>query len=270
MWPSELRRLGLRPRKGLGQHFLLDRRYLSRIVAAADLSSEDTVVEVGAGHGLLTEALASRSGRVIAVEVDPDLCAYLRSRLAHLDNVAVVEGDILTIPQKDILGGAERYLLLGNLPFNIATAVVRRFLEAAPPPQRLVVTVQREVAGSMAAAPGKMGLLSVAVQFYGQPKIMLTIPPRAFYPPPKVTAALVRIDVRPRPAVEVDDREGFFQVVRAGFAAPRKQLRNALALGLRVTPLEAEALLRTAGLDPTSRAQELTLEQWAQLYRAWR
>jgi 16S rRNA (adenine1518-N6/adenine1519-N6)-dimethyltransferase len=130
--------------------------------------------------------------------------------------------------------------------------------------------VQAEVAESMAAEPGLMSLLSVATQFYARPRVLFYVPPRAFRPPPKVRSAVIQLDVRPQPAVAVDDREAFFHLVRAGFAAPRKQLRNALALGLSLQPAAAEALLAAAAIDPQRRAQTLSIDEWARLYEARR
>ena len=261
-----------RPRKRLGQHFLTDRRILQRILAAARLSPSDTVVEVGAGRGILTQGLAQAAGRVIAVEIDEALCEQIRLRLAPYPNVAIVSGDILTLPPEELLaraGASPPYVVVANLPYYIASAVLRRFLEAQAPPQRLIVMVQAEVAESMAAEPGRMSLLSVATQFYARARILFYVPPRAFRPPPKVRSAVVQLDVRPQPAVAVDDREAFFRLVRGGFAAPRKQLRNVLALGLGLEPPAAKALLAAAAIDPQRRAQTLTIEEWADLYEAW-
>jgi 16S rRNA (adenine1518-N6/adenine1519-N6)-dimethyltransferase len=256
----------------LGQHFLADRRVLQRIVAAVSPAPVDTVIEVGAGSGTLTQGLAASRAMVIAVEIDPALHRRLGERLASYPNVVPVCADISSLSPEDLLGRAHAsppYLVVGNLPYNIAAAVLRRFLEAAIPPERMVVMVQAEVAQSIAAAPGRMSLLSVGVQFYAQPRILFYVPPRAFRPPPKVRSAVVRLDTRDGTAVEVDDREAFFELVRAGFAARRKQLRNALAIGLACSASAVEAMLAEAGVEPTRRAQTLTLEEWRALYRAY-
>ncbi len=263
----------VRPRKSLGQHFLTDRRVLQRILAAASLSSTDTVIEVGAGKGVLTQALASAAGKVIAVEIDEGLCEHLQRRLAASSNVEPVCGDILSLSPAELLARAQAsppYVVVANLPYYIASAVLRHFLESAQPPARMVVMVQAEVGQSIAAPPGRMSLLSVGVQFYAQAKVLFYVPPRAFRPPPKVRSAVIRLDVRAEPAVAVDDRRAFFQLVQAGFAAPRKQLRNALALGLGIDPASARSLLAAANIDPRRRAQTLTLDEWGCLYRAWR
>lgn len=268
-----MRRSSRRRRRALGQHWLVDRRILGRIARAADFAADDTVVEVGAGTGLLTEILARRASRLIAVEVDPNLAAVLRERFQGRENVCVLEADVLALAPEDMLsrgGGRLPYVVVGNLPYAIGSAIVRHFLVARAQPRWLLVTLQAEVARNMAAGPGRMSYLSVETQYYAEPLVVLEIPSRAFRPPPKVTSAVLRLDVLDGAAVEVDDREAFFGLVQAGFAARRKHLRNALAIGLECRPAEAEAMLAEAGLDPTRRAQTLTLDDWAALYRAHR
>ncbi|MGQ9572840.1 MAG: 16S rRNA (adenine(1518)-N(6)/adenine(1519)-N(6))-dimethyltransferase RsmA [Dehalococcoidia bacterium] len=272
MTAAEAATATIRPRKSLGQHFLTDSRILQRILAAASLSSADTVVEVGAGTGKLTQALASAAGKVIAVEIDEGLCGHLRRLLATYPNVELVCGDILALPPNELLARARAsppYVVVANLPYYIASAVLRHFLESSQPPARLMAMVQAEVAQSIAAVPGRMSFLSVSIQFYAHAKILFYVPPRAFHPSPKVRSAVIRLDVRAEPAVAVDDRQAFFQLVQAGFAAPRKQLRNGLALGLGIEPAAARELLETTNIDPTRRAQTLSLDEWGHLYRAW-
>jgi 16S rRNA (adenine1518-N6/adenine1519-N6)-dimethyltransferase len=262
-----------RRRRALGQHWLVDRRILGRIARAADFTAGDTVLEVGAGTGLLTELLARRASRLIAVEVDPDLAAVLRERFQGHENVSVLEADVLALAPEEMLsrgGGRLPYVVVGNLPYAIGSAIVRQFLVARAQPRWLLVTLQAEVARNMAAGPGRMSYLSVKTQYYAQPRVVLEVPSRAFRPSPKVTSAVLRLDVLDGAAVDVDDREAFFGLVQAGFAARRKHLRNALAIGLECRPAQAEAILAEAGLDPTRRAQTLTLDEWATLYRAHR
>ncbi len=270
--PRDLVRAGLSARKSLGQHFLVDRRILRRIVTATHLTAEETVVEVGAGLGVLTAELAKRAGRVVAVEVDEGLCDHLRRRFAETQNLAVVCRDILSLEPGELLqmvGATLPYVVAGNLPYNIAAAVMRLFLEAKQKPQRLIVTLQREVAESIVAAPGRLSLLALSVQFYAQPLLLFTVPPTAFRPPPKVESAVLRLDVRDEPAIALDDVDAFFGFLRAGFSAPRKQLRNALGHALGIGGAVAGEELSRAGIDPSLRAQALTLEQWATLYHAF-
>ena len=275
--PHLLRELGLRPRKELGQHFLTDQRALARIVAAAELTDKDVVIEVGAGLGALTYLLAQAAERVIAVELDRNLTAALSRLLAHEPQVTIVQGNILQFSPVDLLtrsGLAPHtpYVVVGNLPYAITSAILRHFLEAEPRPGRLVVTVQREVAERITARPGEMSLLSVSVQFYGRPKIVLRLKPGAFYPPPEVSSAVIRIDCHadsPSGGLQaVEDPRRFFRVVRAGFAQRRKQLHNSLAAGLALPEDQARAALQGAGIDHHRRAQSLSLGEWTALYHA--
>ena len=259
-----LRARGLHPRKGMGQNFLSDPVVLERIVAAADLSGSDLVVEVGAGAGTLTRPLAERAGRVLALELDDQLVALLREELAELRNVEIVHDDVLHFSSPELTHHG--YKVVGNLPYYITSAVLRRFLGQMPRPRLMVVTVQREVAERIVAEPDKMNLLAVSVQFYGQPQVVARIPAGSFYPAPKVDSAVVRIDVGEQPAVSLGegfDEKGFFRVVRAGFSQKRKKLRNSLGAGLHLAPVEAAELLERAGVDPGRRAETLSLQEWA-------
>ncbi len=255
-----------RPRalaKSLGQHFLIDRRILARILHAADISLHDTVIEVGPGKGILTRELTKLARRVLAVEIDGSLAAGLPARTGNPPNLQVLHADARTAD----LHVDGPYKVVANLPYYAANPIVRRFLEAERPPLRMVVMVQREVAKSMTAPPGRMTVLSVAVQFYGSPRIVCSVPPRAFRPAPKVHSAVVSIDICPDARRRVDDEAQFFQLVRAGFAAPRKQVRNSLAQGLGVSGPEASELLGRAAIDPRRRPGTLTVEEWICLYK---
>lgn len=275
---------GLHPRKKWGQHFLTDPRILASIAEAADLTPADRVLEIGPGLGHLTRVLAARAGHVTAVEVDAGLAAKLKSELGHLPNVDVVHGDILEREAVEWLtraGHKERgarvtpasisgsYKVVANLPYYITSAILRHLLEARVKPDLIVVMVQREVAQRMAAPPPSTNLLAVSVQFFAQVRIVRTIGPGAFYPPPKVESAVVRLDVLDRPRFDIQDTEAFFKLVRAGFAGRRKQLRNSLAHALGLGNNEAEILLARAAIDPTRRAETLSLAEWADLYREW-
>ncbi len=259
-----LRAHGLQPRKRLGQNFLSDPVALGRIVAAADLSHEDTVVEVGAGVGTLTRPLAEHAGRVLALELDDGLVAILRDQVADLTNVEVLHGDVLQFSASQFTHRG--YKVVGNLPYYITSAVLRHFLEKVPRPRLMVVTVQREVADRIVAGPGKMSLLAVSVQFYGQPHIVARIPAGAFYPPPQVDSAVVRVDVGAQPTIVLEegtDEVVFFRVVRAGFSQKRKTLRNSLSAGLGLSPATVEEALEQAGVNPRRRAETLSLKEWS-------
>lgn len=273
-----LKKYDLRPRKGLGQNFLADPFHLEKIVEAADLSPEDVVLEIGPGPGTLTRLLAERAGQVIAVELDPAMVNLLRQEYSHLENLTVVEADILATNIETLLANSlpapreasllPTYKVVANLPYYITSAVVRHLLESRPAPTRLVVMVQKEVGQRMVAEPGKMSVLAVSVQFYGQAQLVHHVPAEAFYPPPKVDSAVVRIDTFAEPPVPVADVDHFFRVVKAGFGQKRKQLKNSLTAGLSKKSAEIVAALDQAGLDPTRRAETLSLEEWGRLVEA--
>ena len=280
---SQLSALGIRPKKGLGQNFLVDPAHRARIVTAAELTRNDTVLEIGPGPGVLTELIAEQAGRVIAVELDDRLIPLLRNRFAHQPHVSIVHADILKVDVGALMTTDEGrrtdigassvfgrssfvgYKVIANLPYYLTSAVIRQLLESTPPPERLVLTVQREVAERMVAAPPEMSLLALGVQFYCTGQIVEKIPAGAFYPVPKVDSAVVRLDRRPEPVAPWVTSEAFFRVAKAGFSQPRKQLRNSLAAGLRLAPAAAEAWLTAAGIDPQRRAETLTLAEWGAL-----
>ncbi len=275
-----LDKYNLRPRKGLGQHFLADPNILRKIVEAAELSSEMAVLEIGPGLGTLTRLLAQAAGRVVAVELDQAMIGLLREELGYLPNLELVQGDILQLDPAALIRGLKplslespnlqsrpTYIVVANLPYYITSAAIRHLLEADPPPQRLVLTVQREVAERMVARPGDMSMLAVSVQFYGRPRIVAKIPAGAFIPPPKVDSAVVRIDTYASTPVQLPGAETFFRVARAGFGQKRKQLKNALAAGLGLPSAEVVGALTRAGVDPQRRAQTLSLDEWVSLAR---
>jgi len=257
------------PRKSLGQHFLADSRIAARILDAAELSADDLVVEIGPGRGALTRKLVEQVKRVVAIELDSDLAAALPQRLENPSNLTCVEADARTVDLAALIAPETSYKVVANLPYYAANPIVRRLLESQPKPDVLVVMVQQEVAKNMVAKPGDMGILSVATQFYAKAKMVCPVPPRSFRPPPKVTSAVVRLDVLPSPAADVASEEDFFTVVRAGFAAPRKQIRNSLSQGLGIEPAAGGILLADAGIDATRRPQTLDIAEWAQVYQAW-
>ena len=262
---------GPRAKKRFGQHFLSDLNILRRIADAAEIEAGETVLEIGPGLGALTAVLAGSAGRVVAVEVDRDLVALLEERFRQTPEVAIVEGDVLGRTPGELLaaGGAEApYVLVANLPYNIAAPALRHFLEGDVRPRRLVVMVQLEVAEAIVAKPGAMSLMSVATQVYGDTRMVMKVAPGAFSPPPNVQSAVVRIDVLPSARVDVP-LDAFFRVVRAGFGNPRKQLRNSLSFGLHVKQDVIDAVMQSASVDETLRPQVLSIDDWASITRAW-
>lgn len=263
-----------RPRKSLGQHFLGDSRVAARIIAAAELTPADTVVEIGPGRGVLTRRLAREAGQVLAVELDARLCEELPVRLDNPGNLCCVLADAREVSLPALVSGISDpsnpgYKVIGNLPYYAANPIIRRTLESEPPPSLALFMVQKEVADSMTAVPGSMTLLSVATQYYAEARLVCSVPPSAFRPPPKVRSAVVRLNLRKRPAVDTPDRDAFFEVVRAGFSSPRKQLHNSLAHGLGIEPGAANVVLARAGLDGRRRPATLSLQEWAAVCNAW-
>ena len=271
-----LRRFDLRAKKALGQHFLVDGAVLETIVTAAGLTPADTVIEVGPGLGILTAELARRAGWVIAIELDNRLAAVLRKTLPY-DNVVILNEDVLgTAPAALLQGRAPRfpsalssYKVVANLPYYITSPVLRHFLEASVKPETMVVMVQQEVAEAIVAEAGRRSVLSISVQFYGRPSIVTYVPAASFFPPPEVDSAVVKIDVYPRPPVDVDNIEGFFKLVKAGFAAARKQVANSLSQGLGLPKNEVLSMLEQAAINPQRRAETFSLEDWAGLYQVY-
>ncbi len=275
-WRDLLRELAIRPSKGKGQNFLTDQNVVARIADAAELSPGAVVIEVGPGLGILTTELLARvgpMGKVIAVELDRRLAAYIRELFAANPALTLFEGDILRQPPTALLSdylGHTAYSVVANLPYNITSAVLRHFLDSPLRPTALTVMVQREVAERIVARPPAMSVLAVAVQFYGRPTIAFRIPPGAFIPRPKVESAVLHIEVTPTPLLSAAETPAFFAIVNAGFGQRRKQLANSLMAGLVLPKAVVEQGLAMAGIAPTRRAETLTVAEWVALHTALR
>jgi 16S rRNA (adenine1518-N6/adenine1519-N6)-dimethyltransferase len=271
-----LRQFGVKPKKSLGQHFLIDETVLERIISAAELSLGDIVVEVGPGLGILTEGLAKQGVKVIAVELDSKLVALLKKRMASFPNVKIIHADILKITPRQILENElavsalfQGYKVIANLPYYITSPLLRHFFEDVLQPREMIVMVQKEVGEAMVAAPGNMSLLSVKTQFYSRPSIISYVTATSFYPPPKVDSVILRLDVYPQPPIDVPNAASFFDVVMHGFSAPRKQLRNSLAHSLDMPPGQVTLLLEKAGIEGKRRPETLNLEEWRELWKVF-
>lgn len=260
-----LRRFGLQPKKGLGQNFMVGRHAIEQVVQAADLTKSDTVLEIGPGLGTLTSRLLEEAGQVVAVELDTRLVEALEELLGERSNLRLIAGDILTTDPSTLFSGP--YKVVANIPYYITSAVLRRLLEAPVRPTVIVLTMQREVAQRIVESK-RLSLLAVSVQFYGAPRIVARIPRGAFHPPPKVDSAVLRIEVYPEPAAATRDVVGYFRVVKAGFSAARKQLRNSLAQGLHLPPGDVAAALERAAIDPSRRAETISLAEWGKIQDA--
>lgn len=269
-----LRRSGLHAKKGLGQNFLIDEDVLAAIVEAADVSNGDVVLEVGPGLGVLTGALYNKGARLVSVELDDDLAAMLATDYRDKPEVTIIHGDILSRPITDFLTEAlgeppGRFKVVANLPYYITGAVLRHLLAAALKPETVLVMLQREVAEAVTAKPGKQSLLSLSVRFYGEPCLVRQVSAESFYPVPKVDSALLGIDLYDEPPLNVPDVDAYFNFVKSGFTAPRKQLANSLAQGLSLPRTDIAAALDKAGIEPSRRPGNLSLEDWALLHRAF-
>jgi len=260
-----LRRHRIELKHGLGQNFLTDPSVRDAVVDAAGITPEDEVLEVGAGVGTLTVALARRSRRLVAVELDGRLIPALRDALAGHENVEVVRADILRFNIRSAFPGGNE-IVVGNIPYNLTGALIRKLLDDPPRPRRLSLVVQKEVAERWTASSGA-SLSTVAVQVFAAARMQFAIPAAAFTPPPRVDSALVRLDVRGRPAVEVDDLQSFFRFVEAVFQGRRKQLGGTLGRLGGTGSTEARTRLRDIGIDPERRPQTLTLGEWETVYK---
>jgi 16S rRNA (adenine1518-N6/adenine1519-N6)-dimethyltransferase len=251
-------------RKSLGQHFLNDKRILTGIVDALELSGRELVIEIGPGRGSLTALLLERARHVTAVEVDRALAALLRERYAADQRVTIVEGDVLDVDFGEVAGGP--YVLVGNVPYYITTPILFKGL-ARPRPDRAVYLVQREVAERIVAAPGDRdyGALSVNVQAVARPEILFRVPAGAFRPPPKVESAVIRLTPNEHPAISADWEEAYRELVIAAFGFRRKQMRRVVRSIWDLDAQQADALLADAEIEPTVRPETLTAADFARL-----
>jgi 16S rRNA (adenine1518-N6/adenine1519-N6)-dimethyltransferase len=255
-----LRSLEASAKRSLGQHFLVDSDALASIITAAELTSSDTVVEVGPGLGTLTEALLT-ADKVITVEKDDLFAKRLTTALASPDNLELIHADVL---QTNLAGTVEpgEYKVVANIPYYLTSPLIRYFLEEAPQPKLLVLLVQKEVADRLAAKPGSMSLLGISAQFYADVEIVKAVPRTSFWPVPKVDSAIVKLTHKPQ---AYPDESAFFRLVKAGFSSKRKTLLNTLSSGLQLSKEEAEAVLTESNVKSSARAQELAITDWISL-----
>ncbi len=252
-------------KKSLGQNFMVDRGQLERIVAAATLTNDDVVLEVGPGAGSLTRHLAAAANDVVAVELDDRLLPVLDEMLADYANTTVVHGDILNQDIAQLLPACDTYKCVANIPYYVTAPIIRHLLESNPRPSVLVLTMQYEVGQRIVAKPGNMSLLAAAVQFYGEPTLVGKIAPGAFWPPPKVSSAILRIDVPAEPLHQVTNVDWFFKVLKAGFGKKRKQLINGLNQGLALPKPQIAACMAAANIDVKRRPETLAVAEWVVL-----
>ena len=263
------KRFDIKMSKKLGQNFLIKRGIVDEIVHAAELTVGGPVLEVGPGIGTLTQGLAQSGADVTAIELDRRLLEVLDTTLASYDNVRIIHGDVLKLDVPTIMNH-KPFKVVANLPYYITTPIIMSLLESKLPIERLVVMVQKEVALRMIAKPGTKdyGALSVAVQYYTEPDIVLDVPPKSFLPAPAVTSSVIRCVLRDKPPVDVIDEKLFFRVVKAGFAQRRKTFSNTMkTTGL--TRDRIEELLAKANIDGQRRGETFTLQEFADVANAW-
>ena len=263
------KRFDIKMSKKLGQNFLIKRGIVDEIVHAAELTVGEPVLEVGPGIGTLTQGLAQSGADVTAIELDRRLLEVLDTTLASYDNVRIIHGDVLKLDVPTIMNH-KPFKVVANLPYYITTPIIMSLLESKLPIERLVVIVQKEVALRMIAKPGTKdyGALSVAVQYYTEPDIVLDVPPKSFLPAPAVTSSVIRCVLRDKPPVDVIDEKLFFRVVKAGFAQRRKTFSNTMkTTGL--TRDRIEELLAKANIDGQRRGETFTLQEFADVANAW-
>ena len=254
------------PKKSLGQHWLKDPEILAEIAAAAELAADDVVLEIGPGLGTLTSRLLARASAVTAVELDGDLARKLPGQFPG-KNLTVVHEDILQFDLNQLPPG---YKVVANVPYYITSKIVEKLMTAEHKPRLAVLLVQKEVAQRIAAEPGEMSILAMSAQIFAEAELDIEVPRQFFTPPPKVDSRVVVLRTRAEPLVAPQDQKDFFRIVKAGFSAKRKKLRSSLSGGLGIDKSATEELLKSAGISPDARAEDLAIDDWQRLLREWR
>lgn len=251
-------------KRTMGQNFLVDEQVLEQIVAAADIQLADTIVEIGPGLGVLTAELSKFANKVIAIEKDNKFADVLKSQYAN-SNVKIINQDILDFDPASYQLKANSYKLVANIPYNITSLIMRKFLEEENKPELIVLLVQKEVAERIIAKPGNMSLLTVSVQFYAEPEIIAIVPRESFFPIPKVDSAIIKLKVKSQKP-KVQARE-FFRIVKFGFASKRKTLENNLSAGMHIKKDDSRDIIKKAGFGMKIRAEHLSVEDWIRLFK---
>jgi 16S rRNA (adenine1518-N6/adenine1519-N6)-dimethyltransferase len=267
-WMHLMSELGIRPNKGLGQHFLFERGVVERMVRQAGVTEDDIVLEIGPGLGILTSELLRKAHRVVAVELDRGLAAHLRAAFGDLPRFDLYEGNALNLSSDDLIPRGEPFDVVANLPYSMGTAILRHLLEQPRKPRRITAMLQKEVAERLVAQPPDMSVLSVATQFFAEPRVAFTVAQSVFIPPPKVESAVVILDVRDEDLLPPELQPLFFKIVNSGFRQKRKQIANSIADVLRLPKAGIAAWLNATDIDPMRRAETLSVEEWVALVRS--
>ena len=266
-WQRVLRRNNIRPTRSMGQNFLTDPTVVQEIADVAGIDENDLVLEVGPGMGILTRELLSRGASVTGIELDSELAEFLRTDLAGIQNFSLVERDARHVEIEGITSGRP-YQLVANLPYSVATVIIRHFMESSTPPTRMTVMVQKEVAERMTAQPGDMSLLGLATDLYAAAEIAFVVPPDVFLPPPKVDSAVVVMDVRDELRGTQEQRDRMFELATMAFQRKRKTISNGLSMGLGRSKAELDGILGTVGIDAKRRPQTLSVDEWLAIAEA--
>ena len=270
--PKDIKELLLKyetkPSKGLGQNFLIDKNVLDKIITAADIKPDESVLEVGPGLGVLTKELANKAKQVTAIEKDQTMIEILKETLKDFNNIDIIEGDILKIENPF----SKNYKLVANIPYYLTSPLIRKFLEDSNPPEEIVLMLQKEVAQRICAKPGQMSLLAVSVQFYADAKIVSTVSKNCFWPAPKIDSAIIKIIPRGPTSTKLRglpmSPELFFKIVKAGFVQPRKQIAGNLSKVLKLNKEKTAEWLLKNNINPKQRAETLSLDDWKNLTKS--
>lgn len=269
-----MKKYGIAPKKKYGQNFLIDETVLDNIVADAEVSVNDFIIEIGPGLGNLTKRLCEKAGHVVVIEIDKEMVEILRTEYSYINNLEIIEADIMKIDLKELVAKAEgkNVKVVANLPYYITTPILMKLLEEEPGLTLIEIMVQKEVADRICAKPTgrEFGAITVAVNYYAEPKYMQTVPSSAFLPPPAVDSAVMRLDILKKPKVEVN-KKLFFEIVKASFAMKRKTLLNSLG-SAKIRGIDKEKLAKILGdleIDLNCRAERLSLENFAAIANAY-
>lgn len=265
-----IKKYNLKLSKKYGQNFLIDENVLKKIIKVGELTGEDMVLEVGPGIGTLTQALAAESGKVAALEIDEHLIPVLQDNLKEYKNLHIIHKDVLGVDLREILtslGGNEKWKVISNLPYNITTPLIMKFLKERDLFSLMILMVQREVGERIVASPGgkDYGAVSVLIQMFAWPEILFKVPPRVFIPPPEVESVVVKLKIREQPLYYIQEEEVFYRVVRGSFQHRRKSLLNSLESSLKIRRQELKELIVKANIDPTRRGETLSVGEFAKL-----
>lgn len=266
-WKALLKQNRIKPTKSMGQNFLTETAVVEEIVEFAEIGQDDLVIEIGPGMGILSREILATGAQLTAVELDRELAALLRKELADQPNFTLVEQDARYIDSEELTAG-KPYQVAANLPYSVATVILRNLMESKHPPTRMTVMVQKEVAERMTAEPGDMSLLGLATDLYADANIVMIVPPGVFTPPPKVESAVVRMDTRPELRGTHEQRERMFELATMAFQRKRKTLSNGLSMGLGRPKQELDALLARIQIDPMRRPQTLDVDEWLRIAEA--